>query len=182
MKFAVIDCTNARRAIDVGGGLGALLSRLMTRYPQLAGTLVDLPHNIAAARPRFAAAGLLQRADLVAGDFFSTVPSGGDVYILKRVLHDWDDEKARSILRTCRAAMDTHARLVVIEHVVAPGNAPSHAKWLDLLMLVYAGGRERTAAEFDALLSSAAFRLTSISEVGLRMSVIEAAVAEYRRT
>jgi hypothetical protein len=114
----------------------------------------------------------------VAGNFFERMPAGGDLYLLKRVIHDWGDERAVAILRNCRAAMGATARLLLIDYVLAPGNAPSLGKWLDLQMLVLTpGGRERDEAGFRALLSSAGLRLARILPAGPTASLVEAVPA-----
>jgi hypothetical protein len=120
--------------VDVGGGQGALLAAILARTPGARGVLFDLPHVVAAAGELIEGAGLTARCELVAGDFFERVPAGGDLYLLKRVIHDWDDGRAAAILRCCRAAMGERgsSRLLVIEHVLPPGNAPSWGKLLDL--------------------------------------------------
>jgi O-methyltransferase domain/Dimerisation domain len=164
--------------VDVGGGQGALLAAILARNPDVHGVLFDMPHVIAAARGLIEEAGLADRCELAAGDFFERVPAGGDLYLLKRVVHDWDDERASAILRSCRAAMGDRSRLLVIEHVLPPGNAPSWGKLLDLQMLVLTpGGRERDEAGFRALLASTGLRLERIIPAGPTASLIEAVVA-----
>jgi hypothetical protein len=161
--------------VDVGGGQGALLIAILGCTPGARGVLFDLPNVIAAASGVIAASGLADRCDLIAGDFFGQVPTGGDLYLLKRVLHDWNDERAAAILRACRAAMSEDSRLLVIEHVLAPGNAPSWGKLLDLQMLVLSpGGRERDQAGFEALMDSAGLRLERVIPAGPTASLIKA--------
>jgi hypothetical protein len=164
--------------VDVGGGQGALLAAILARNPDVHGVLFDMPHVIAAARGLIEEAGLADRCELAAGDFFERVPAGGDLYLLKRVVHDWDDERASAILRSCRAAMGDRSRLLVIEHILPPGNAPSWGKLLDLQMLVLTpGGRERDEAGFRALLASTGLRLERIIPAGPTASLIEAVLA-----
>src|SRR5690606_8476380 len=139
-----------RHVVDVGGSEGTLLAALLSAYPTLHGTLFDLPPVIERAEARFAQQEFRVRCRLVAGDFFQSVPAGGDLYILKRVIHDWTDEQSITILRRCRAAMSTGSRLLIMDRVVAPGNDPSEAKLFDINMMVSVGGQERTAAEFTA--------------------------------
>ena len=110
---------------------------------------------------------------MVAGDFFVSLPAGGDAYILKRVIHDWDDERAQAILRNCHRAMPEHSRLLVIELVLPPGNDPSLGKLFDLLMLVDLGGRERTEADYRTLLAGAGFALTAVTPTPSLVSVVE---------
>ena len=174
-----IEWPAAGTIVDVGGGQGALLAAILAGGPDLQGILYDLPHVIAAARGGpIDAAGLAGRCELAAGSFFERVPAGGDLYLLKRVIHDWDDERAAAILRNCRAAMSATARLLVVDHVLSPGNAPSLGKWLDLQMLVLTpGGRERDEAGFRALLSSAGLGLKRILPAGPTASLVEAVLA-----
>ena len=163
---AAYDFSALRTIVDVGGGLGGLIAAILVAYPSLRGILVDLPHVVAGAAPVLAAAGVADRCQVVAGDFFQAVPAGGDAYLLAGVLHDWDDEAAGVILRNCRAAMAGDGRVLVAEQVAPPGNAPFPAALLDVAMLVNTGGRERTAAEFDGLFSAAGLRLTTIMRTG----------------
>ena len=136
--------------VDVGGGNGSLLVELLRRHPGLHGVAFDLPETV---RDEVA---LGDRIEFVAGDFFERVPAG-DVYILSTILHDWDDERAAAILRTIRAAATAEARLLVLDTVVPPGNEPGVGKWLDLLMLAIAGGKERTEAQWRELLEAGGF-------------------------
>jgi hypothetical protein len=157
--------------IDIGGGRGALLSAILGKYPRIEGTLFDLPHVIARAREAAA------RYRLLAGDFFTdSIPSGSDAYILKKVVHDWDDDRAGAILRNCSRAMRDNpgSRLLLIEPVIPTGNERSFAKLLDLFMLVWPGGRERTAKEHQALLASAGLRVSRIVPTRSPLTIIEA--------
>lgn len=167
----------AGTVIDVGGGQGTLLAALMAASPGMRGVLFERAAVLEAARPRLAAAGVAARCALVSGDFFSGIPGGGDLYVLKKVIHDWSDEPARVILACCRAAMPATARLLLAEHIVPDGNQPSPAKWLDLLMLVYAGGMERTETEFRDLLASAGFSVNRIIPTSSTIHIIEALLA-----
>src|SRR5215467_160263 len=159
--------------IDVGGGHGSCLAAILRANLGLRGVLFDRPQVVTEARPQLEAAGLGERCAVVAGDFFVSLPAGGDAYMLKRVLHDWDDERAGAILRHCHRAMPAHGRLLVIELVLPPGNAPSLGKLFDLLMLVDLGGRERTEADFRTLLAGAGFELTAITPTPSLVSVVE---------
>ena len=143
--------------VDVGGGYGALLAAILTAHPHLKGVLVELPHVVAGARPKLEEAGLAGRCQTVAGDFFQSVPDGGDAYILKHVLHDWDDDRCVSILGNCRRAISNEDRLLVIEILIAPGNEPGYGKYLDLNMLVLTKGRERTEEQYRTLFEAAGF-------------------------
>ncbi len=164
--------------VDGGGGQGSWLAAILAQTPDARGVLFDLAHVIAAARGLIEGAGLTARCELVAGDFFERVPAGGDLYLLKRVIHDWDDERAVAILRGCRAAMGERGRLLVIEHVLPPGNAPSWGNLLDLQMLVLTpGGRERDEAGFRVLFALAGLRLERIIPAGPTASLIEVVAA-----
>jgi hypothetical protein len=151
--------------VDVGGGNGAFLAALLPRNPGQRGILLDLPHAVAAA-PR------IDGLEAVAGDFFAQVPSGGDAYVLKAVLHDWDDEDCVRILTTCRRAMGDGAQLVIVERDVGPANALPEAKLSDLNMLVAPGGRERSTAEYGDLLARAGLSLRESHEAGYGLHVI----------
>ncbi len=163
---AAYDFSALRTIVDVGGGHGGLIAAILAAYPSLRGILVDLPHVVAGAAPVLAAAGVADRCRVVAGDFFQAVPAGGDAYLLAGVLHDWDDAAAAVILRNCRAALAGDGRVLVAEQVAPPDNAPFPAALLDIAMLVHTGGRERTAAEFEALFSTAGLRLANIIRTG----------------
>ena len=171
---AAYDLSDGHRVVDVGGGHGTLVAAMLQAHAHLTGVVFDLPAVLGGAERRFADAGLAARAACVAGDFFATVPDGGDVYVLKSVLHNWDDAACLTILRACRRAMTQQARLLVIERLIPPGNAPSEAKLFDINMLVVAGGRERTDGEYRALLRSANFDLTRIVQTRSAHSLIEA--------
>lgn len=171
---AAYDFTGAGTVVDIGGGQGGLLTAILAAYPQARGVLFDLPHVAAMARQSLGAAGLSARCRVEAGDFFSEVPARGDIYLLRKVIHDWDDERARTILRTCHSAMTEASRLLLLEMVVPPRNMPAYAKLLDLLMLVYAGGRERTEAEYRDLLASAGFSVSRVVPTASAVSIIEA--------
>jgi hypothetical protein len=148
-RFAPVEWRGDETVVDVGGGNGSLLLELVRVQPGLTGIIFDLPETV-----RDEAA--LGEIEFVAGDFFDRVPEG-DVYILPGILHDWDDERAAAILRTIRAAAPAEARLLIVDSVVAPGNEPSGAKWLDLLILALLGGRERTQAQWRELLEVGGF-------------------------
>jgi hypothetical protein len=166
-----------RQLVDIAGGHGLLLGTILQRYPDLRGVLFDLPPVIAGARGTLASFGLDGRCQAIGGDFFQTVPEGADGYILKHIIHDWDDEKSVAILRNVRKAMDGSGRLLLVEQVIAPGNEPSFGKWLDLEMLVIPGGRERTSDEYRDLFAGAGFRLAEIHPTAAGPSVIEGAAA-----
>ena len=131
---------------------------------------------VAGAVPRIDAAGVSDRCRIASGDFFESVPRGGDAYIMKHIIHGWDDERALVILRNIRTALEgkPQGRLILLESVIQPGNQPDLGKLIDLEMLMMPGGRERTADEFRALLARAGFDLTTIVPNGSPLSVIEA--------
>lgn len=174
----VCDFSAAKRVVDIGGGRGELLATILSAYPALRGTLFDLPHAIAAAAALIRTPGFAQRCVLVAGDFFESVPGGGDVYILKSVLHNWDNRRSAIILDNCRRAMPGDARLVLVERIMPArmtGAATDRAvARSDLSMLVGIGGRERTETEFIALLAASGFRVAGVFPAGLEFSLVEA--------
>jgi hypothetical protein len=172
------DFSAARTLVDVGGGRGALIAAILEANPALRGTLFDLPSVVATARPELARAGVADRCEIVGGDVFSSVPAGGDIYLLARVIHDWDDEKSIAILTSCRAAMAPSSRLLLVERAIPERIEPSavvRSQMLgDLNMLVRNGGRERTEAEYRVLLAAARLRLTRTIPSGTEYSIIEA--------
>jgi hypothetical protein len=150
------------------------MSAILGKYPQVTGTVFDLPHVIEAAA-RTDASLQQPRLKFAGGSFFTDTPPSGDTYLLKKVIHDWPDERAGEILARCREAMGPRARLLLIESVVPAGIPPSFMAFLDLWMLVWAGGKERTEAEYRALLASAGLALCRVVPTGSPVSVIEAA-------
>jgi O-methyltransferase domain/Dimerisation domain len=165
------DFDGLARIVDVAGGHGALLRGILERYPRCSGVLCDLPaviENASALRGSVVAA----RCQLIAADFFQSVPSGGDAYILKRILHDWNDDEAVRILENCRRAVVAGGRVLVMEQVVKASNQPDAAKWMDLNMLVMLTGRERTEAEFGELYARAGFKLSRVVPA-TRLSIVE---------
>ena len=171
--LASYDFSSIGALVDVGGGDGGLIAAILKANPQMKGTLFDAPHVVAGARRRIAAEGLTERCEISAGDFFASVPSGGDAYVLKNIIVDWDDERSVGILRHCHRAMTARGKLLVIEAVIPPGGGYSFRKFIDLVMLVMTGGRVRTEAEHRALLAAAGFRLTRVIPTPSEMSVIE---------
>lgn len=177
LEAALYDFSSARSVVDIAGGTGAMLVEILRANPHLRGVLFDQPHVVAEAGPVLEAAGMAERVVVESGSFFEKVPGGHDVYVLRRILHDWMDKEALEILRCVRAAMEPSARLLVIDAVVGPPNQDASSKFFDLLMLVSAGGRERTEPEWRALLADGGFRTESIQLAGARTSVIVAAPA-----
>jgi len=180
------DFSGAGTIVDVGGGRGALLAAVLRAQPSARGVLFEIESVAAAARPLLAAAGLADRCEVVAGDMFAAVPAGGDVYLLKWVLHDWDDERALAILRNCRAAMTASARLLVIERVLparAAAREPGPNRFLsDLNMMLLSGGRERSEDEYRALLGVAGFALRRVLATETPHALLEAAPAPDEQT
>jgi hypothetical protein len=171
---AAYDFSPINTLVDVGGGHGMLIAAILQANPGMRGILCDAPHVVSGARPTLEAAGLVDRCELEECDFFSSVPKGGDAYILKFIIHDWDDEHALAILRTVRKAMPDDGRLLLVENVIPPGNSPHPGKLGDLQMLLALGGRERTEAEYGALFGKAGFRLTRTVPTQGQLSIIEA--------
>src|SRR4051794_10390212 len=158
---AGIDLADAETVVDVGGGRGAMLAGVLQAWPHVTGVVADRPDVATEADTAFGAAGLGDRAHGVGCDFFESVPSGADVYFLSNVLHDWDTDSCRRILRTVRSAMDAQSRLVVVERLLdVPGRSPTDTRdlaFVDLHMLVMFGARERTKEEYDVLFAAAGF-------------------------
>ena len=163
---AAYDFSRFRTIVDVGGGNGTLLTGILAAAAGPRGIIFDLPHVAARAQARLDGMGLADRCTAVGGDFFQEVPRGGDAYLLKHVIHDWDDERAVEILRRCRRAMGSDAKLVLIEGVYPPridqSMASQGAAANDVNMLVCTGGRQRSEPEFRALYDAAGFTLTRL--------------------
>ena len=163
-----------RTVVNVGGGRGMLLAAILHGHGHLQGTLFELPTVAAGAEPVLAAAGLMDRCEVVAGDFFQRVPAGADCYLLANVLHDWDDARAIEILANCRKAVTRHGRVLIIERLI-PDDPPAAVPALlsDINMLVVSGGRERTNGEYGTLLRAAGLRPGVIRPVTFPYGVIE---------
>jgi hypothetical protein len=168
------DFSGIRVLVDVAGGHGGVLTGVLERYPAMRGILCDLDHVIAGAKKRIAGIGMQGRVECVTTDIFAAVPEGGDAYLMKHIIHDWDDERAGLILRNIRKVLPKNGRVILLECVLAPGNAPDFGKILDLEMLLLPGGRERTADEFRALFAANGYELTKIVPTKSPLSVIEA--------
>ncbi|HEX7956856.1 MAG TPA: methyltransferase, partial [Pyrinomonadaceae bacterium] len=177
--IAAYDFSTFARVVDVGGGSGALLKAILKANPKLSGVLCDTPNIVADAAGQLSGEDLGGRCEVVAGDFFESVPAGGDLYILSHVLHNWDDESCRRILRNCRAAVAPGGRLLVAEIVMPARPENSFNAYplvmTDLQMLVMTGGRERGEEEFRALLSAAGFEMTRVIPTRGLDSLIECA-------
>jgi len=165
-----------RTLVDIAGGHGSMLAAILKANPKLKGVLFDLPSVIARAGKdqHVTAKGIAKRCTLEAGDVFESVPKGGDAYIMKHIIHDWDDEHSMKILANCRAAMNEKGKVLVVDNVIAPGNEPALGKLLDIAMLTYTpGGRERTKAEFAALFKRAGLKLTRVVPTKCPLSIVE---------
>lgn len=161
-----------RTIVDVGGGNGLALAAILRRHPEARGVLFDLPEVAKRAQELVAGSGVSGRCRFVGGDFFESVPASGDAYLLRHVIHDWEDREAVAILEKCRDAMRPGGRVLVVESVIPSGNEPCFGKWLDLMMLVV-GGRERTKEQYAELFSMAGLRLARIVPTAHEVSVIE---------
>lgn len=173
------DFSQFKTVVDVGGGHGSALCSILQKCPGGKGVLFDLPDIIPGAKTRIDEQGLNGRCQTVAGDFFQSVPAGGDAYFMKHIIHDWEDDKAITILRNCRNALagKKNGKVVLLEFVVPPGNEPHPSKIIDIEMLFLPGGKERTEAEFRDLFARAGFQLTRIVPTKSPFSLIEAEVA-----
>ncbi|MFI1824861.1 methyltransferase [Streptomyces sp. NPDC020412] len=172
---AAYDFPDGARVVDVGGGYGGLLGEVLAAGPTLHGVLYDRAHVLAGHRlatPPPHGADPQGRWETVEGDFFAAVPTG-DVLMLKRILHDWDDEQCVTVLRHCRAALSPGGRVLVIDAVIPPGNEPHQGKDLDLMMMASLTGRERTEADFAALLARAGLRLHRVHPTPTVLSIVE---------
>jgi hypothetical protein len=159
----VLDAYNfgsIRKLVDVGGGHGRLIAIILKAYPSMRGVLFDMPHAREGGQKLIAEAGLSDRCEVVSGDFFQSVPESGDAYILSRVIHDWDDGKAVTILKVVGKGMKPHSRLLLFETMIRRGNRLSYPLLSDLNMLIRTGGCERNEAEYRALYRAAGFKLT----------------------
>jgi hypothetical protein len=169
------DFTRFNTIVDIGGGRGGLLAAILTANPHLQGVLFDVPAVVAGADKEIFSTAVVDRCKVVSGDFFDSVPGGGDAYLLSNIIHDWDDHHAVQILASCRAAMTDTACVLLAEFVLPEGRQPSIGKLVDLEMLVItSGGRERTEAEYRTLLGRAGFRLTRIMPSSGPISLVEA--------
>lgn len=175
---AAYDFSSIKKLVDVAGGHGLLISSILKANPGVQGVLFDMPSVIEGAGRLIEEAGVADRCEKVAGDFFEAVTAGGDAYIMKHIIHDWDDERSLVILRNCHRAMTAGGKLLVVEVVIPPGNEPSFGKLMDIEMMLLPGGTERTEAEYRELFRAAGFELTRIVPTGSPVSVIEAVRVE----
>lgn len=170
------DFSAFERIVDVGAGHGSLVAAILDRYPDLKGTLFDLPVVLKHASEFINQAGVIGRCEIVGGDFFESVPNG-DAYLLKFIIHDWNDEQCRTILRNCREAISDNGKILAIENVLKPRNQPCPGKLMDLNMLLMEGGKERSEAEFSTLFNDSGFRLNRVIPLIGSMCVVEGVTA-----
>ena len=172
-----IDVASVKKLIDVGGSHGILIAAILRKNPSLRGVVYDRAEVIEAAKKEGPARekGVAERLELIAGDFFRSIPAGADACIMKYILHDWEDELCVKILANCRQATGARGRLFVVDNVIPPGNDPHWGKQLDLNMLVLTGGRERTQEEFAKLFEEAGWKLTRVVPTKCPLSIVEGA-------
>jgi len=171
--IAAYDFSAFHHVVDVGGGRGLMLAAILAAHPRMQGTLFDQPQVVAGAKAVLEPHGVADRCQIAGGSFFEKVPEGGDAYLMRVVIHDWEDDEASAILKACRRAMRQTAKLILIERIIAPANETPATKFMDLNMLALPGGRERTRGEFSDLLAASGFELTRVVPAG-RLNVIEA--------
>jgi hypothetical protein len=172
--LAVYDFSPFETVVDIGGGHGGLITSILQANPKLKGILLDAPQVIAGARPKIEAAGLADRCETVAGDFFKSVPAGGDIYVMKWIIHDWDDERAITILKNVRNQVPRNGKVIILDCVVPEHNEPDFSKFFDLNMMVMTGGKERTEKQFAQLLAAAGFKLLRAIPTKVPTSIVEA--------
>lgn len=173
---AAYDFSGVGVLVDVGGGHGALTAAILKKHSRTRAIVFDRPSVIEGAENHLAKEGITDRYQLVSGDFFESIPRGGDIYTLKDIVHDWNDERVIAILYNCRRAMTKEATLLIMERVIPPGNEPALGKMIDINMLVMTGGMERTESEYRKLLDSAGFVLDRVVPTSGETSVIEASL------
>jgi hypothetical protein len=167
------DFTGIHVLADIGGGNGSLLSAVLTRHPNLKGILFDLGHVVGRAKENLKAAGLADRCSVIEGSFFESIPAGADSYLFRHIIHDWTDEQCTQILGHCRKAIPANGKLLIVDCVVPAGNAPSPSIDMDMIMLTFPGGQERSEAQFRSLLKASGFELKSITPTTTMISVFE---------
>ncbi len=168
------DFSGVGKLVDIAGGHGFLLAGILKANPDVQGILFDLPYVIENAGELLESEGVATRTEKVSGDFFESVPAGADAYLMKHIIHDWDDERSIKILRNINRAMNENGKVLIVEMVVPEGSEPSQSKMLDIQMLVMEGGKERTEKEYRKLLDAANFRLTRIVPTRSPFSIVEA--------
>jgi hypothetical protein len=168
------DFSGVRKLADIGGGQGLLLRSILKAHPEMKGILFDRPDAVEGVQAQLVTDGLAERCEVVAGDFFQAVPAGADAYVLKYVIHDWDDERGLAILENCRRAMTNDAKLLLVETIVPLPGESHYAKLQDLEMMVIAGSQERTVDEYSRLLGQAGFTLVRVVPTTEPASILEA--------
>jgi hypothetical protein len=171
------DFSGAGTIADIAGGVGHLLGAVLQKYPDAKGVLFEIRPVLASAPAMLDSYRVSNRVELVSGDFVGSIPVEADIYMLKHIIHDWYDDKCRKILGNIREFMPDGARVVIFDAVIPPGNAPHPGKILDLEMLISPGGMERTAEQFDSLLTSAGFRMTRVIPTPSPVGIVEAVKA-----
>jgi len=172
--LAAYDFSGAATIIDVGGGYGLLLATILEAYPDARGILFELPHATEGAKRLLAEHGLAQRAEVQTGDAFLSVPAGGDIYVMKHIVHDWDDARALRFMTNCAEALRSGGKLLLVESVLTPPDVPHFSKLLDLEMLIMSsGGRDRSEEEYRQLYATAGLVFTRIVPTEGPLSVIE---------
>ena len=174
---AAYDFSGAATIVDVGGATGNMLAAILSRHAAPRGVLFDRPHVVRDAPALLKARGVAARVTIEPGNFFETVPAGGDAYVLSHIIHDWNEEQCLTILGHCRKVLGPDGRLLIVETVLPPGDTPHQGKVQDMVMLVIPGGQERTEAEYAALLGKAGFRLNRVVPTESVVSVVEAVPA-----
>jgi predicted O-methyltransferase YrrM len=174
---AAYQFSGIKTVVDVGGATGNMLAAILSRHPGLRGVLFDRPHVVRDAPALLKRRGVEDRVTIEAGDFFDTVPAGGDAYLLSHIIHDWNEEQCLTILGHCRKVIKPDGRLLIVETVLPTGDAPHQGKVQDMVMLVVPGGQERTEAEYSTLLSKARFRLVRVVPTDSVVSIVEAVPA-----
>ena len=171
---AAYDFSGVSTLVDVAGGHGLLITTILKANRKMGGILFDLPHVTTGAQALLQSRGVADRCRIVNGDFFASVPEGGDAYIMKHIIHDWDDERATQILRNCHRVMRSGGKMLIVDAVIPPGNGAHFGKLLDLEMLVLTPrGRERTRVEFQDLLKRSGFRLRRVIPTETHLSLVE---------
>jgi O-methyltransferase len=167
------DFSGIKNLVDVGGGHGLLIASVLAKYPTMHGVLYDDPNVVAGASDILAAHGVEERCESVGGNFFESAPAGGDAYILKHIIHDWSDDECVTILNHCHEGMTAGGKVLIVEMVVPERNLPGVSKFLDLEMLLFLTGRERTEDEYRGLLDRAGFEMTRIVPTPSPYGVVE---------
>jgi hypothetical protein len=167
------DFTGINVLADIGGGNGSLLAAVLARYPNMRGILFDLGHVVARAKEKLKTAGVGERCSVIEGSFFESIPAGAEAYLFRHIIHDWTDEQCGQILGHCRKVIPADGRLLIVDCVVPGGNELSASKDMDIAMLTFPGGQERTEGEFRSLLKASGFELKSITRTATMVDVVE---------